>query len=50
MKVIEKLSVKAPSAESKLNALKSIAQERGLEWDSSATEAQFNKTYDDLLV
>ncbi|KAF3326674.1 IST1-like protein [Carex littledalei] len=47
--VIEKLSVKAPSAEAKLNVLKSIAQERGLEWDSSATEAQFNKTYDDLL-
>jgi hypothetical protein len=50
MKVIEKLSVKAPSAESKLNVLKSIAQEHGLEWDSSATEAQFSKKYDDLLV
>ncbi|KAJ4796736.1 Regulator of Vps4 activity in the MVB pathway protein [Rhynchospora pubera] len=47
--VIEKLSVKAPSAESKLSVLKSIAEEHGLEWDSSATEAQFNKKYEDLL-
>ncbi|KAG8077586.1 hypothetical protein GUJ93_ZPchr0007g6019 [Zizania palustris] len=47
--IIEKLSVKAPSAESKLKVLKAIAQEYSLEWDSSNTEAEFNKTYEDLL-
>jgi hypothetical protein len=48
--IIEKLSVKAPSAESKLKVLKAIAQEYGLEWDSSNTEAELNKKYEDLLV
>ncbi|KAJ3670627.1 hypothetical protein LUZ60_008053 [Juncus effusus] len=47
--VIENLSVKAPSGESKLNALKQIALENGLDWDSSATEADFSKKYEDLL-
>uniref|UniRef100_A0A0E0FRF9 IST1-like protein n=1 Tax=Oryza nivara TaxID=4536 RepID=A0A0E0FRF9_ORYNI len=47
--IIEKLSVKAPSAESKLKVLKAIAQEYGLEWDSSNTEAELNKKYEDLL-
>jgi vacuolar protein sorting-associated protein IST1 len=47
--IIEKLSVKAPSAESKLKVLKAIAQEYNIEWDSSNTEAEFNKTYEDLL-
>ena len=50
MQIIEKLSVKAPSAESKLKVLKAIAQEYGLEWDSSNTEAELNKKYEDLLV
>ncbi|TVU35480.1 hypothetical protein EJB05_17371 [Eragrostis curvula] len=47
--IIEKLSVKAPSAEPKLKVLKAIAQEYNIEWDSSNTEAEFNKTYEDLL-
>ncbi|KAL6845269.1 hypothetical protein ACP4OV_024764 [Aristida adscensionis] len=47
--IIEKLSVKAPSAESKLKVLKAIAQEYNIEWDSSNTEAEFNKKYEDLL-
>ncbi|KAK3161610.1 hypothetical protein QOZ80_1BG0079280 [Eleusine coracana subsp. coracana] len=47
--IIEKLSVKAPSAESKLKVLKAIAQEYNIEWDSSKTEAEFSKTYEDLL-
>jgi hypothetical protein len=50
MQIIEKLSVKAPSGESKLKVLKAIAQEYNIEWDSSNTEAEFNKTYEDLLV
>ncbi|KAF0920883.1 hypothetical protein E2562_037561 [Oryza meyeriana var. granulata] len=47
--IIEKLSVKAPSAESKLKVLKAIAQEYSIEWDSSNTEAELNKKYEDLL-
>ncbi|RLM92796.1 caffeoylshikimate esterase [Panicum miliaceum] len=47
--IIEKLSVKAPSGESKLKVLKAIAQEYNVEWDSSNTEAEFNKKYEDLL-
>ncbi|KAF7023408.1 hypothetical protein CFC21_035921 [Triticum aestivum] len=47
--IIEKLSVKAPSAESKLKVLKAIAHEYNLDWDSSNTEAEFNKKYEDLL-
>jgi hypothetical protein len=50
MQIIEKLSVKAPSGESKLKVLKAIAQEYNIEWDSSNTEAEFNKTYEDLLI
>jgi len=42
--------VKAPSGESKLKVLKAIAQEYNVEWDSSNTEAEFNKKYEDLLV
>ncbi|XP_062206555.1 uncharacterized protein LOC133908509 [Phragmites australis] len=47
--IIEKLSVKAPSGESKLKVLKAIAQEYNIEWDSSNTEVEFNKKYEDLL-
>lgn len=50
VQVIEKLSVKAPSANEKLKVLKDIAHEYNLEWDSSSTEAEFSKTHDDLLV
>jgi vacuolar protein sorting-associated protein IST1 len=50
VQIIEKLSVKAPSAESKLKVLKAIAHEYNLDWDSSNTEAEFNKKYEDLLV
>lgn len=42
--------MKAPSGESKLKVLKAIAQEYNIEWDSSNTEAEFNKKYEDLLV
>ncbi|XP_068638101.1 vacuolar protein sorting-associated protein IST1-like [Aristolochia californica] len=47
--IIEKLSVKAPPVDVKLNLLKDIAQEFDLEWDSSSTESEFNKKHEDLL-
>lgn len=47
--IIEKLSVYTPSGEVKLNVLKEIAREYNLLWDSSKTEAEFNKLPEDLL-
>ncbi|XP_010551261.1 PREDICTED: IST1 homolog [Tarenaya hassleriana] len=47
--IIEKLSPSAPSGEVKLKLLKEIAQEYNLNWDSSATEAEFRKSHEDLL-
>ncbi|KAB2090989.1 hypothetical protein ES319_A03G160200v1 [Gossypium barbadense] len=44
------LSVSAPSGEIRLKVLKEIAQEYSVEWDSSGTEAEFNKKYEDLLA
>lgn len=38
LQIIDKLSVHAPSGEAKLKLLVEIAEEGGLEWDSSATE------------
>ncbi|KAJ4960344.1 hypothetical protein NE237_020254 [Protea cynaroides] len=47
--IIEKLSVKAPSPETKLKVLKEIAKEYNLYWDSSSTEIEFSKKHEDLL-
>eukprot|EP00252_Welwitschia_mirabilis_P015389 TRINITY_DN3382_c0_g1_i1.p1 TRINITY_DN3382_c0_g1~~TRINITY_DN3382_c0_g1_i1.p1 ORF type:complete len:693 (-),score=175.94 TRINITY_DN3382_c0_g1_i1:439-2517(-) len=47
--IIEKLSVRAPLAEAKLKLLKEIAEEHQVEWDASATEAEFSKLHEDLL-
>ncbi|KAF5183064.1 Ist1-like protein [Thalictrum thalictroides] len=47
--IIEKLSIKAPSAEAKLSLLKEIAKEYHLQWDASITEAEFHKKHEDLL-
>lgn len=47
--IIEKLMVSAASPEVKLKLLKEIAQEYNVNWDSSETEAEFNKKHDDLL-
>ncbi|XP_071689569.1 uncharacterized protein [Rutidosis leptorrhynchoides] len=47
--IIEKLSVYTPSDEVKFNVLKEIAQEYNILWDSSKTEAEFNKLPEDLL-
>ncbi|KAG7592986.1 Vacuolar protein sorting-associated protein Ist1 [Arabidopsis thaliana x Arabidopsis arenosa] len=47
--IIEKLSPTSPSGEARLKMLKEIAQEYSLKWDSSATEAEFMKSHEDLL-
>uniref|UniRef100_A0A1J3JJI7 IST1-like protein n=1 Tax=Noccaea caerulescens TaxID=107243 RepID=A0A1J3JJI7_NOCCA len=47
--IIEKLSPASPSGEARLKVLKEIAKEYNLNWDSSATEAEFMKTHEDLL-
>lgn len=47
--IIEKLSVYTPSGDVKLKVLKEIAQEYNVFWDSSKTEAEFNKMPEDLL-
>ncbi|CAA0825611.1 Regulator of Vps4 activity in the MVB pathway protein [Striga hermonthica] len=47
--IIEKLSVSAPPVHLKLKVLKEIAREYNINWDSSATEAEFRKKPEDLL-
>ncbi|CAL9216329.1 unnamed protein product [Arabidopsis halleri] len=47
--IIEKLSPTSPSGEARLKMLKEIAKEYSLNWDSSATEAEFMKSHEDLL-
>ncbi|AEE30621.1 Regulator of Vps4 activity in the MVB pathway protein [Arabidopsis thaliana] len=47
--IIEKLSPTSPSGAARLKMLKEIAQEYSLNWDSSATEAEFMKSHEDLL-
>ena len=50
IQIIENLPVNAPSDGSKLKVMKAIAQEYNFEWDSSNTEAEFSKKFEDLLV
>ncbi|RDY01695.1 IST1-like protein, partial [Mucuna pruriens] len=47
--LIELLSIRAPSAEKKLNLLKEIAVEHDLDWDPAASETEFFKKHEDLL-
>ncbi|KAL3654417.1 hypothetical protein CASFOL_004098 [Castilleja foliolosa] len=47
--IIEKLSVSAPPASLKLKVLKEIAFEYSVRWDSTKTEAEFDKKPEDLL-
>ncbi|KAJ6801410.1 IST1-like protein [Iris pallida] len=47
--IIEKLSVRAPTAVTKLKTLKGIAKEYNLDWDYTSTEAEFSKKHEDLL-
>lgn len=48
--MIELLSVRAPSPEKKLKLLTEIAEEHDLDWDPAGTEAEFNKSPEDLLA
>ncbi|KAH8933164.1 hypothetical protein BDL97_18G015500 [Sphagnum fallax] len=48
-RIIEKLSVRAPSGEVKLKLMKEIAAEHNIEWDSSDFEAELLKPPEDLL-
>ncbi|MQM19195.1 hypothetical protein Taro_052196 [Colocasia esculenta] len=47
--IIELLSVRAPSVESKIKLLKEIAAEHEVEWDPAASETEFLKPHEDLL-
>lgn len=47
--LIEHLSVRAPSPEVKLNLLKEIAEEHGLDWDPAESETELLKPHEDLL-
>ncbi|CAM6061212.1 unnamed protein product [Sphagnum tenellum] len=48
-RIIEKLSVRAPSGEVKLKLMKEIAAEHNIEWDSSDFEAELLEPPEDLL-
>lgn len=50
MQIIELLSVRAPPAEKKLKLLKEIAEEHDVEWDIAASETEYFKPHEDLLV
>ncbi|KAJ6360742.1 hypothetical protein OIU77_004707 [Salix suchowensis] len=47
--LIELLSVRPPSPEKKLNLLKEIAEEHGIDWDPAASETELLKKHEDLL-
>ncbi|XP_072985689.1 uncharacterized protein [Typha latifolia] len=47
--IIELLSIRAPSVETKLKLLKEIAEEHELDWDPAASETEFFKPHEDLL-
>jgi vacuolar protein sorting-associated protein IST1 len=49
-KLVELLSVRAPSPETKLKLLKEIAEEHELDWDPASTETDLFKSHEDLLV
>ncbi|ESQ33362.1 hypothetical protein EUTSA_v10007134mg [Eutrema salsugineum] len=48
-KLVELLSVRAPSPETKLKLLKEIAEEHELDWDPASTETGLFKSHEDLL-
>uniref|UniRef100_A0A1J3JG93 IST1-like protein n=1 Tax=Noccaea caerulescens TaxID=107243 RepID=A0A1J3JG93_NOCCA len=48
-KIVELLSVRAPSPEVKLKLLKEIAEEHELDWDPASTETDLFKSHEDLL-
>ncbi|VVB11705.1 unnamed protein product [Arabis nemorensis] len=48
-KLVELLSVRPPSPETKLKLLKEIAEEHELDWDPASTETDLFKSHEDLL-
>jgi len=48
-RIIEKLSVRAPSGEVKLKLMKEIAVEHDVDWDPTDSEAELLKSHEDLL-
>lgn len=50
LQLVELLSVRAPSPETKLKLLKEIAEEHELDWDPASTETDLFKSHEDLLV
>ncbi|KAL0716255.1 hypothetical protein Bca4012_065577 [Brassica carinata] len=48
-KLVELLSVRAPSPETKLKLLKEIAEEHQLDWDPASTETDLFRSHEDLL-
>ncbi|KAL9308252.1 putative vacuolar protein sorting-associated protein Ist1 [Arabidopsis thaliana] len=49
LQLVELLSVRAPSPETKLKLLKEIAEEHELDWDPASTETDLFKSHEDLL-
>ena len=50
LKLIEKLSVKKPSGQTKLKVLKDIAKEHQIDWDTTEREQELLKPPEDLIV
>ena len=50
MQIIELLSIRPPPVDIKMKLLKEIAEEHEIDWDPSATETEYIKPHEDLLV
>jgi hypothetical protein len=50
LKLIEKLSVKKPSGQTKLKILKEIAKEHQIDWDTTESEQELLKPPEELIV
>ena len=50
LQIIELLSIRPPPVEVKMKLLKEIAEEHEIDWDPSATETEYLKPHEDLLV
>jgi hypothetical protein len=50
LKLIEKLSVKKPSGQTKLKVLKDIAKEHQIDWDTTESEQELLKPPEELIV
>lgn len=50
LQLIEKLSVKKPSGQTKLKVLKDIAKEHQIDWDTTESEQELLKPSEELIV